>query len=295
MDSRNPYAAPQANVARADDAAEYGEIRVFSPQGRIGRVRYIGYSIGLSIVVLLVAGMAAGVAGMASAGAAVLVGVLGYVALIAVQFLLSIQRSHDMNVTGWLSLITLIPLGVLVFWLVPGTRGENDYGLPPPPNTAGAIVLACLLPFVFIGGIVAAIAIPAYQDYAIRAQVSEGLNLAAAAKAAVADSFERTGAAPADRLAAGMSREGTDSAGVYVASVDVDHGTVLVTYGSNAHSMIAGTVLALQPYVASDESVVWRCALGAPPAGAMAMDHGTISSDAVTDIDARYLPSACRP
>lgn len=295
MQSRNPYAAPQANVARADDAAEYGEIKVFSPRGRIGRVRYIGYSIGLSILVLLVAGMAAGAAGMVSAGAAVLVGVLGYVALVAVQFLLSIQRSHDMNVTGWLSLISLIPLGVFVFWLVPGTRGENDYGKPPPPNTAGAIVLACLLPVVSIGGIMAAIAIPAYQDYTIRAQVSEGLSLAAAAKAAVADSFERTGAAPADRLAAGMSAAATDSAGAYVAGLEIDHGTVLVTYGSNASSMIAGRVLALQPYVADDESVVWRCALGAPPAGAMAMDRGATPSDAATNIDARHLPSACRP
>jgi len=295
MESRNPYAAPQANVARADDAAEYGEVRLFSPHGRIGRVRYIGYSMGLSIVVLVVASLATVAASTVSASAGAIVGVFGYVVLLAVQFLLSIQRSHDMNVTGWLSLITLIPFGLLVFWLVPGTRGENNYGKPPPPNTAAAIVLACLLPIVFIGGILAAIAIPAYQDYTIRAQVSEGLSLAAAAKAAVADSFERTGAAPADRLAAGMSREATDSAGVYVASVDVDHGTVLVQYGSNASSMIAGRLLALQPYVSGDEEVVWRCALGTPPAGAVAMDRGAAPSDVATDIDARYLPSACRP
>lgn len=295
MESRNPYAAPQANVARADDVEEYGEIRVLSPRGRIGRVRYIGYSMGLSLVVLLVAGMAAGVASFASADAAVLVGLFGYVALIAVQFLLSIQRSHDLNVTGWLSLISLIPLGVLVFWFVPGTRGENDYGKPPPPNTTGAIVLACLLPFVVVGGIMAAIAIPAYQDYTIRAQVSEGLSLAAEAKAAVANAFERTGAVPEDRVAAGMSAAATDSAGAFVESVDVDRGTVLVSYGRNAGSTLAGSVLALQPYLSSDESVVWRCAHGKPPAGAVAMERGATPSDAATDIDPRYLPSACRP
>ena len=295
MQNRNPYAAPQANVARADHAADYGEIRVFSPRGRIGRVRYIGYSTGLSMLVLLVAGMAAGVAGMASVGAAVIVGVLGYVAALAVQFLLSIQRSHDMNVTGWLSLIALIPFGLLVFWIVPGTRGENDYGKPPPPNTAGAIVLACLLPFVFIGGIMAAVAIPAYQDYTIRAQVSEGLSLASAAKTAVAAAFERTGAAPANRPDAGMSAAASDTAGAYVASVGVDRGTILVAFGSGANSAIAGSVLALQPYIASDESVVWRCGEAAAPSGAMAMDARATTSAAATDIDARYLPSACRP
>ncbi len=295
MQSRNPYAAPQANVARDEDAVEYGEIRMLSPHGRIGRVRFIGYSIGLSMLVLLVAGVAAGVAALVSTDAAVLVGLLGYAAMIAAQFLLAIQRSHDMNVTGWLSLISLIPLGVLVFWLVPGTRGENDYGKPPPPNTAGVIVLACLLPVIFIGGILAAIAIPAYQDYTIRAQVSEGLNLAAEARAAVEDAFARTGSAPADRLAAGLSAAATDSAGLYVASVDVDRGTVLVRYGSNANSMIAGGILALQPYVASGKSVVWRCAHGEVPAGAMAMDRGATPSDVATEIEARYLPSRCRP
>jgi type IV pilus assembly protein PilA len=295
MQSRTPYATPRANVARADDAVEYGEVRVLSPHGRIGRVRYIGYSMGLSIVVLLVAGFAAGVVGVASPGAAVLVGVLGYVALLAVQFLLSIQRSHDMNVTGWLSLISLIPLGVLVFWVVPGTRGENDYGKPPPPNTAGAIVLACLLPVVAVGGILAAIAIPAYQDYSIRAQVSEGLNLAAAAKAAVANAYERTGVAPPDRVAAGMSAAATDSAGQYVASIDVDRGTVVVTYGSNANPVIANGVLALQPYVASDDSLVWRCGRAAAPGGAMEIDRAATPSHAATSIEPRYLPSACRP
>lgn len=168
MANRNPYAAPKTNVTRGDNAEEYGEVKVISAQGRLGRVRYIGYTMGVSILILIVAGMAAGMASLADPGAAVIVAGIGYVAMIVVQFLLTIQRSHDMNVTGWLSLISLVPLGVLVFWFVPGSPGENDYGRPPPPNTMGAVVLACLLPVVMIVGIVAAVAIPAYQDYSQR-------------------------------------------------------------------------------------------------------------------------------
>lgn len=263
MQNRNPYAAPQTKVMTGDGSAEdYGEIKLLSPRGRIGRVRYIGYSMGLSILVLMVAGIAAAVVSWFDPTVALLVGGIGYLAVLVVQFLLTIQRSHDMNVTGWLSLIVFVPLAALVFWLVPGTRGENTYGKQPPPNTTGVIVLACIVPFVFVVGILAAIAIPAYQDYTIRAQVSEGLSLAEGPRVAVADAFARTKAAPADRLDAGLSAAATDTAG---------------------------------RYVANDESVVWRCGEAMAPGGVVAMDDGAPTSAAATDVEPRYLPSACRP
>jgi type IV pilus assembly protein PilA len=143
-----------------------------------------------------------------------------------------------------------------------------------------------------ITGILAAIAIPAYQDYTIRAQISEGLNLAAAPKAAVAESFLRSGVVPADRLAVGLPADPTQTAGRYVASVNIARGTILVTYGSNANAAIAGGVLAIRPYVMQDRSVSWRCGQGPMPDG-IAMDAG--ASSFTTDIIPQYLPSACRP
>jgi len=169
MQNRNPYASPKANVQRGDDPEEFGEIKVFSASGRIGRVRFIGYTFGMTALIGILMAIAVGVVSLADPTLALVVAGVGYIALIVVQILLTIQRSHDFNVTGWLCLISLIPLAVLVFWFVPGTPGENDYGKPPPPNTAGAVILACILPFVVITGMLAAIAIPAYQDYVQRA------------------------------------------------------------------------------------------------------------------------------
>jgi Tfp pilus assembly major pilin PilA len=142
-------------------------------------------------------------------------------------------------------------------------------------------------------GILAGIAIPAYQDYTMRVQVSEGLNLSAAAKAAVAETYLTRGSAPANRAAAGMTPDAFDTSSRYVQSVDVADGSVVVTYGNGAEMGLQGRTLVHQPYRSADNSVVWRCGWALPPPGLTPIGKG--STAAVTTVEPRYLPSACRP
>ncbi len=153
----NPFNPPQASV---DDDLNGVEskftLNLFSASGRIGRMRYLTYSIGLGMIVALVGGIL-------SIFISPALFVLTYVAMVYINIMLTIKRCHDFNVTGWLSLLILIPLAYLVFLFIPGTNGANGYGRKTAPNGSTGIVLVTIFAAIFVIGILAAIAIPAYQ------------------------------------------------------------------------------------------------------------------------------------
>jgi type IV pilus assembly protein PilA len=151
-----------------------------------------------------------------------------------------------------------------------------------------------LMIVVAIIGILAAIAIPAYQDYTIRSQVTEGLNLAGAVQAGVAETYANTGVWPADNAGAGGDNTSLPS-GKYVGSITVLTGTVKVVYGTGAaaaqaNTNIAGKELDLRPTVSANGDVIWNCGYKAT----VGTDPATAASAAVNTVLPKYLPQNCR-
>ncbi len=183
MSESNPYNAPGSAVS--DAAMAYADPRFFGT-GRLGRLRYFGYSVvatvllylGMVFAVALIAGLSGGnpeAIWPTLMGVYAVAGIAGLV----ISVFLGVQRLHDLDKSGWLWLLFLVPIVNILFsfylLFAPGSEGENQYGLPPKPNGTGVYLAAFAVPvvlFVFVG-IIAAIAIPQYQNYIEQAQQME--------------------------------------------------------------------------------------------------------------------------
>jgi type IV pilus assembly protein PilA len=150
-----------------------------------------------------------------------------------------------------------------------------------------------LMIVIAIIGILAAIAIPAYQNYTIRSQVTEGLSLADGWKTAISEFYAQNGSFPS----ASSSTGGTTaiavtgaSQGKYVGSIAVTTGgEIVVTYtGSQANAKLSGGILGLTPGLDANYDVIWVCGNATTPTG-VSFTAGTTGST----VSAAYLPNSC--
>ncbi|EMS5263331.1 pilin [Neisseria gonorrhoeae] len=151
-----------------------------------------------------------------------------------------------------------------------------------------------LMIVIAIVGILAAVALPAYQDYTARAQVSEAILLAEGQKSAVTEYYLNNGEWPKDNASAGVASTPTDIKGKYVQKVEVNNGVVTAQMASTGvNKEIQGKKLSLWAK-RQDGSVKWFC--GQP------VKRNDAANDDVTDdnggknnaIDTKHLPSTCR-
>jgi uncharacterized membrane protein YhaH (DUF805 family)/type II secretory pathway pseudopilin PulG len=258
------------------------EIRFFELNSRIGRLRYLAYSMGLLLLAAVGFMVCAAFYSLSSALSLGLLGVV-YIGMLVLSIGFGVRRMHDQDKSGWWLLLMIIPLANLVLLVMllffSGSDGENRFGEPPPPNSgwviAGAVAYIALIP---IGGILAAIAIPAYQDYIARSQTAEGIGLAGGAEQSVMAYHQQNKAWPTDLSSLYPKNPdggiGRYSAGVTAVTVsDSTYGIMVVMKQTGVVLPVAGKRLEIWT---TDGGGTWHC-------GPASMDP----------VDPKYLLASC--
>jgi uncharacterized membrane protein YhaH (DUF805 family) len=141
----SPYAPPRSAVAQK--WPDVGELKVFTVQGRIGRLRYLAWSMMLMFVALIMFAVCMTLMSMSLITGG-LFGAVAFVVFLVVSIQIGAQRLHDAGWSAWLLLLNLVPFVGSVFpflmMAVPGNTGPNQYGAPQPPNSKGVKILAAL-------------------------------------------------------------------------------------------------------------------------------------------------------
>ncbi len=184
-----PYQAPSADVT-AGKADERYQPRFFAASGRLGRMRYVVYAFGLTMLsylaIAVVGGILAAIMGgfenaSANSGATMLLGLLAMVVMLFIlvmTVIYAIRRLNDINASGWFVLLFLVPIVNLIMGLLlvflPGTKGPNKFGPRPVANSGRVIAAFVVVTVLFVGyiGVLIPVAVPAYHQYLERAQAA---------------------------------------------------------------------------------------------------------------------------
>jgi len=147
-----------------------------------------------------------------------------------------------------------------------------------------------LMIVIAIIGILASIALPAYQDYIIRAQMAEAITMTNAMKPKVDEFYRVKGRFPKDNAEAGLA-PANKFIGNYVKSMSLADGAIHVVLGNKINSLLKGKTLTIRPqYVEGnmDAPLAWLCG------NDQVVEGMNVAGDNKTNIEAKFLPTACR-
>jgi len=147
-----------------------------------------------------------------------------------------------------------------------------------------------LMIVIAIIGILASIALPAYQDYTVRAQMAEGITMTDAIKPNIIEFYKYKGRFPADNDEAGLP-EGQYLMGNYVKSMNVVDGAIQIEMGNKIYAQLEGKILTIRPQYVVESHITplaWLCG------GSSVVEGMSVAGENRTDIDNKFLPAACR-
>jgi uncharacterized membrane protein YhaH (DUF805 family) len=173
----NLYSASQMNLETYAEVGETYEAHMMQLHGRIGRIRYLAYQFASSLLIgVLIAFLGAALNSISLSFIAWLP-ILSLPLYFASLFIFGRRRLNDLGHSGWFILLTFIPIVNFVFGLylvfARGDEANNEYGPPPNPTPTLVKIGGLIIPIIFIVGILAAVAIPAYQQYQMKANAAQ--------------------------------------------------------------------------------------------------------------------------
>jgi len=157
------------------------------------------------------------------------------------------------------------------------------------PAQSGFTLIELMI-VIAIVGILAALAVPAYMNYTIRAQVTEGLSLASSVRTAMAEWYAQNGTFPDPGVVATLGFA-AQPAGQFATVDEIGNGVIQIVYnGTAVNANLAGQVLALRAGVTANDEIVWYCGT-APVASTLTIAP---AANPTTIASSQWLPSSCQ-